>query len=161
MPRGHYPRKRKDQAALFWSHVDKSGECWIWTAATADNGYGLFNDRGRMERAHRMAWRLTCGTIPQGLCVLHRCDVRPCVRPDHLFLGTKKDNTLDMMTKGRHVPASSPGESNPSARLSMAQVFDIRREGELGRSHSQLAEKYGISKRQVGRILRGLSWNTV
>lgn len=93
----------------FWAGVKKTETCWIWTRA--NNGgdgrthiYGVMS-RGRrgegLIRTHRYSWELHNGSIPEGLCALHRCDEPLCVRPDHLFLGTLKDNTQDMVTKGR------------------------------------------------------------
>lgn len=77
--------------------------CWLWTGRYGNNGYGTFGGGRKGERtgAHRLVWEITNGPIPDGLFVLHRCDVRGCVNPEHLFLGTAKDNTQDMMAKGR------------------------------------------------------------
>jgi len=89
----------------FWSHVDTSGECWVWTAARASKrgGYGRFGiENQQTEYAHRVSWRLAYGPIPTGLWVLHHCDNPPCVRPSHLFLGTQVENMADMTIKGRH-----------------------------------------------------------
>lgn len=90
----------------FWAQVDmRSGiwECWEWTGARLPRGYGFAWDNavGANRLAHRLAWELTNGPIPDDLWVLHRCDNPPCVRPDHLFLGTAADNAHDMMAKGR------------------------------------------------------------
>ena len=90
----------------FWEKVDTSGECWEWVAARDRTGYGLFkwrhgDDGMRNIVAHRASYMLLVGPIPGGMKVLHRCDNRPCVRPDHLFLGTQSDNMLDMSAKGR------------------------------------------------------------
>ena len=96
------PRTITDPAIRFWRHVDKSGNCWIWTASRYPNGYGVFGiSRKSLMSAHRYSWTLANGEIPPGICVLHRCDVRTCVRPDHLFLGTQQDNLADMTEKGR------------------------------------------------------------
>lgn len=81
----------------FWSKVDKTGECWVWVAGRFVTGYGAYRNQG----AHRVSWGLMNGPIPAGLFVLHRCDNPPCVRPDHLFLGTHTDNMHDKVAKGR------------------------------------------------------------
>lgn len=86
----------------FWSHVQKSDGCWLWTGARDDKGYGIGSGSSEHEWAHRYSFALAFGPIPGELSVLHRCDNPPCVRPDHLFLGTQKDNVIDMTRKGRH-----------------------------------------------------------
>jgi hypothetical protein len=96
-------------AERFWTKVERlEGEgCWLWTATRSagrgdrSNWYGSVRVNNAMRRAHRVAWELTYGPIPDGLKVLHRCDTPPCVRPDHLFLGTDLDNALDRNAKGR------------------------------------------------------------
>lgn len=80
--------------------VDASG-CWLWTAATDECGYGRFLFRGRNTHAHRVSWILNFGEIPTGIQVCHKCDIPPCVNPDHLFLGTARDNRHDSIAKGR------------------------------------------------------------
>lgn len=87
----------------FWDKVLVGDGCWEWQAGTQKhNGYGSFSMNGRDVKAHRVSWLLWYGEIPKGLRVLHRCDNPPCIRPDHLFLGTQKDNVLDAVAKGRH-----------------------------------------------------------
>lgn len=105
-------------ADYFWSRVDKSGECWVWTGGTIGGGYGRFSAAKIL--AHRHAWALTNGPVPDGLDVLHRCDNPPCVRPDHLFLGTHTENMRDMTSKGRR--AAMRGAESPNAR----QTDDVR-----------------------------------
>lgn len=100
---------RRPVADRFWEKVDKSGDCWLWTAATAFWGYGVFQlGRGPGEgivRAHRWSWEQAHGPIPDGLFVCHHCDTPACVRPSHLFLGTNADNLGDMGRKGRAGPS--------------------------------------------------------
>lgn len=85
----------------FWSRVDTSGDCLVWTGAKTPKGYGVLTLNGRRWYAHRLSYTLTNGPIPDGLFVCHRCDHPPCVRPDHLFLGTMQENFADMRRKGR------------------------------------------------------------
>lgn len=86
----------------FWSHVDKTDGCWLWTGADKGAlGHGRFYVKGKRTKVHRFSWELANGPIPPGLFVLHRCDNGACVRPDHLFLGTQADNIRDMDSKGR------------------------------------------------------------
>ena len=87
----------------FFKKVEKTDSCWIWKGRTHKQGYGMFSAKPAHKNwvSHRASWEIHYGTIPNGLCVLHKCDVRSCVRPDHLFLGTYKDNAVDMYSKGR------------------------------------------------------------
>src|SRR5262245_56294238 len=85
----------------FWSKVQKTETCWLWTGAKT-RGYGAINIDHHAVLAHRVSYELHIGPIPDGLYVLHRCDVHACVRPDHLFLGTHLDNIQDMVLKKRH-----------------------------------------------------------
>lgn len=98
-------RKLEDQAARFWTKVQKSDACWEWTGAVTRAGYGHFawyeNDQHRQGGAHRYSWMLAFGHIPEAMLVCHRCDNRRCVRPEHLFLGTFTDNEHDKIAKGR------------------------------------------------------------
>ena len=86
----------------FWMQVHKSSGCWVWVGNRIPQGYGTIGVGGKPVRAHRYSWELHNGPIPDGLFVLHRCDNPPCVRPDHLFLGTALDNSRDCVDKGRH-----------------------------------------------------------
>ena len=84
-----------------YTRIDDADSCWLWTASTWGNGYGHMVAWGRVRSAHRISYKLYVGDIPDGMNVLHRCDVPPCVRPSHLFLGTLSDNTQDSIQKGR------------------------------------------------------------
>jgi hypothetical protein len=122
----------------FWSRVDRSGECWVWTGAKNEKGYGVVGVPGehRTTKAHRMAWEIYNGPLPPGQCVLHRCDNPACCRPSHLFLGSRADNNADMCLKGRHRSGSSKtpadackyrrGERHHGSKLTVAIVTAIR-----------------------------------
>ena len=96
--------KPRDPATRFWEKVEKIAgvDCWLWTASTLPNGYGKFGINSRLSMgSHRFAYELTNGPIPGGLCVCHHCDVKLCVRPSHLYLGTMKDNMRDASKRHR------------------------------------------------------------
>lgn len=100
----------KDRVAEFWNRVDKTDGCWEWLGARSRyGGYGSFRVNGRGHGAHRVAWELTHGKIRNGLCVCHKCDIPWCVRPEHLFLGTRSDNMQDHAVKGRFFVQSPLG----------------------------------------------------
>lgn len=108
MPKGVYERAKRpaksveEIAAKFWSHVVKSDDCWEWSGLLNIHGYGRFAlSASEQYIAHRYSWRLTNGAIPEGRVVMHSCDNRKCVRPDHLSLGTQSDNLLDASRKRR------------------------------------------------------------
>lgn len=92
---------RRSVVERFWSHVDTTGECWEWTGERNENGYGRINVNGRRLSAHRLSAAIHFGMLDKRWQVLHRCDNRGCVRPDHLFLGDRTDNMRDMAAKGR------------------------------------------------------------
>lgn len=136
------------------------GGCWLWTGRLTRTGYG--NATRRNVAAHRASYTVFVGPIPDGLCVLHKCDVRRCINPDHLFAGTQKENMHDAMRKGRLKPPpvhrkAHRGEKNPRAKLKQGDVDEIRR-NELRLSYRKLAEKYGVSKSLVRFILIGKRW---
>lgn len=112
---------RQSLEARFWAKVQKSDGCWEWTGALHQSGYGMIGLGSRqagIDRAHRVSFRLHFSEIPEGLIVCHRCDNRRCVRPDHLFLGTHKDNSDDKWIKGRaSTPPIHHGSSNPRAHI--------------------------------------------
>lgn len=128
--------------------------CWEFTGYVAADGYPRIYARGRgASLAHRVAWEVAYGPIPEGLLVCHRCDNPVCVRPDHLFLGTAAENSRDMATKNR--AARPAGERNPRARLTWAQVREIRA---ADGPSSRLAERYGVATTTVTDIRNGRRW---
>lgn len=142
----------------FWGFVDKSGDCWLWTGARFDSGYGSFSIKRKGCRAHRVSWELSFGPIPDGKLVLHRCDNPPCVNPSHLFLGTGADNSADMVQKNRHLY----GERNHNAKLTEAFVLEIRRDYASGATtFRDLAKHYGVHESIVADAVQGKTWKHV
>ena len=144
--------------------------CWLWTGSLYPSGYGRRRIGTVTRVASREAWRLYRGPIPSGLCVCHRCDNPPCVNPDHLFLGTIKDNAYDMIAKGRHSHGASHvasmrpprGMQHNRAKVTDDQVIAIRRAyKEGGETHRSLALRFGINHSSIGCILRGTRWRHV
>jgi len=125
--------------------------CWLWTGMTHfDRGYGLIKLRGSQappEGAHRVSWQLYRGEIPEEMCVLHRCDTPLCVNPDHLFLGTHRDNNLDMRAKRRERPPF--GERHWNVKLTSDQVREIR---ETVGTQAAIARQFGVAQSQISRI---------
>lgn len=137
---------------------DTNGGCWLWKGAAQPLGYGQIKVDGRMSLAHRVSWELHRGPIPEGICVLHRCDIPACVNPDHLFLGTRGDNNQDKYSKGRAVNLS--GENHWKAKLTAAQVKEIHEQRAAGAKLSELAQRFGVHFATIGRIARGKAWVT-
>lgn len=143
----------------FWAKVDKSGgpdACWEWQGTRAPNRYGSVTFHNRAVSTHRLAWELTHGPITDGLWVLHRCDNPPCCNPAHLFLGTPTDNAQDRNAKGRANTAR--GERTGHAKLTDAQVLDIRARYAAGETGRALAREYGVSPAAVSNIMTGKRW---
>jgi len=148
----------------FWANVDISSEngCWEWQAGCLTTGYGAgYHSKNNQYRCHRYSYEYFFGKIPDGLMVLHSCDNRKCVRPDHLFLGTAKDNTHDCISKGRFVK----GTMHPHSKLTDTEVQTIKdiykNNNRCGIktpsdvSYHALARQYGVSPVTIYRIAKG------
>lgn len=136
-------------------------DCIEWSGARV-NGYGMRHYHGKMWRAHRAAWDESNGPIPPGMLVCHKCDNRACVNVEHLFLGTPKDNSADMVRKGRsrgcgHGTVRMAGTRNGRAKLSEMAVSEIL--GTSGKTRA-LAKKYGVDRTTIQKIRRGVNWTT-
>lgn len=165
----HYQRWRKHGDPLI-SKLDRSpgafdrlaarsatvGECHVWLGRTDACGYGLIDWQGKGHRTHRLAYEMHHGPISGGLIVCHRCDNPPCMRLDHLFLGTDADNSQDRDRKGRQV--APPGMGNGNAVLTDADVRAIRAAHAAGRSQQSLSEEYRVTRANIGYIVRRITW---
>lgn len=140
----------------FMPKVVKTDECWLWVGAINSSGYGNFNMNGRIQGAHRVAWQLKHGTIPDALHVLHHCDNRRCVNVSHMMLGTNADNVQDKINKGRQ--AGAVGEKNTNAKLDAGKVRKIR---ESSATTKQLASVYGVSNGAIWRARTMRTWRHV
>ena len=148
----------------FWSRVNKNGSipehcpelgnCWEWMGAYTSK-YGSFtNGLGNRTRAHKASWLINNGNIPDGLWVLHKCDNPKCVRPEHLFIGTAKENTEDMNKKAR----GSYGENRPASKLTWNDVDEIRLKHSNGQAIRSLAREYNVSQRAMQAVVRKENW---
>jgi len=164
---GHH---RQPFAPRFWAKVEKTDGCWLWRGGISQDGYGATTVDAQKQRAHRVAYALTHGPIPEGLLVCHTCDNRLCVNPDHLFLGTPAENSRDMVAKGRqaragdngsytHPESRLRGEQNTAHKLTADAVREIRRlHAQRALNGKELAARFGVSGTRVSQIVRRLSW---
>lgn len=152
-----------EKIELFWSRVAIAGEddCWNWKLKPQSHGYGvirMLHHSLPQLKAHRVAYEITYGDIPDNLYVLHKCDNRMCCNPSHLFLGTHADNMKDMIEKGRQ----AHGEEMPRRKLSWDEVSlirDIYAQG--GTSHRRLAAAFGVSFTTIRAIVIGRKWKGI
>ena len=153
-------QRYKTLADRFWEKADKTGDCWLWTSAIGSHGYGIFwIGCGRSEYAHRVAYKLAKDEIPPGLLVMHSCDNPRCVKPDHLSVGTNRDNLMDASIKGR----IARGERNKGGgKLTAQSVAEIKRlllAGEMG--CWRIAKRYGVAHTTIKSIRRGRIWRHI
>lgn len=158
---------RKTLAERFWPRVRVTDQCWLWLGARLNSGYGCLNHNGRTLTTHQVSWLLAGNPPPpDGIFVCHTCDVRLCVNPAHLFLGTPRENTLDAVRKGRLVQQARPermqrGSRHHQSKLDEGQVAAIRKLHAGGLSQSELGRRYGVSGAMVGYIVKRRFWRHV
>lgn len=145
----------------FLSRVRKTKFCWLWEGAILKPyGYGVFSIGQGTYRAHRIAYELFIGIIPEGLLVCHSCDNRACVNPRHLWLGTHADNTADMHSKGRgFIPSPPKGINHHKAKLTEKDVEQIKKRYAKGNIFQKdLAKEFGVRQSTIGNIITGSTW---
>jgi hypothetical protein len=148
----------------FWEKVRIADpdECWEWQAGVKSSGYGEFRLRERTVSAHRMAYLLAVGPIPEGSCVLHECDNRTCVNPRHLHLGSCADNSSEAVARGRQAHNQVLGEKHGQAKLTKADVIAIRKiYAAGGGSYRQLGARFGVDRSNIGIIIKRKGWKWV
>lgn len=165
----------EDTLKRFWAKVNKSGpvpahcpelgECWEWTASKHRFGYGYFrypvNGKATTVYAHRIGWERASGPVPDGKCVLHRCDNPACVRAEHLFLGSKKDNSLDMIRKRRGWQPKLNGERCHQSRLTAEKVVLVRQKFASGVTQTAIAKEFGVTIQAINQVVKGRTWRHV
>jgi hypothetical protein len=135
---------------------DTNGGCWLWSDLQLDHdGYGILSVRHKPRKAPVWAWMAWRGPIPAGLCVLHTCDVRACINPDHLWLGTQYENDMDRVRKGR--TSRIYNEANAATRISSAAIAEMRERWNAGASQASIARAFGCSPGHVSVIVRRLA----
>lgn len=143
----------------FWLRVHKTSGCWLWTAATWGKGYGCFKLGRRNFTAHRISWLIHYGEIPPCVFVLHDCDVPLCVNPEHLRLGSLKDNARDASLRKRWRPAF--GESHPRAKLKESVVTIIRSKFQVGQKMCDLAAEFKVDRETIRQVVCRRTWKHI
>lgn len=156
------PETKTEQFVRFMVNVKigvACGDCWIWTANRPSGKYGHFPVMYKSIKAHRWMYEHAVGPIPNGLLVRHKCDNPPCVNPNHLEVGTSKDNCKDMLVRGRR--PDRHGEKHPLARLKADQVLEIRKLASCGATQKALSLKFNVGRGQIGKIVHRTNWRHI
>lgn len=143
----------------FWSKVDLSSGCWLYPGAVVGDGYRRVGVNGKRWLAHRYAWSISKGNIPEGMQVLHKCDVPNCVKPWHLFLGTHQDNMNDKVAKNRQFRGK--GEANSMTKLTIEQVTEIRNRRLNGESIGAIAKNFPVNHQTISAICLNKKWKHI
>ncbi len=150
--------KKRPNKERFEEKIDKTKTCWLWTGYIGTSGYGEFCYNGKSERSHRVSYLIYNGEIPDGLIILHSCDNRICVNPEHLSVGTMQDNIRDRQDRGRQ----SKGEKQYFSKLTEKQVLEIRAKYvPIKYSTCKLASEYSVNSATIYRIITRETWKHI
>ena len=142
--------------------INDNSECIEWKGTMKSNGYGQFKTLNKKWfHAHRYSYELFIGKITKNMCVLHQCDNRKCVNPNHLWLGTKKDNTQDMINKNRKIILPLKGEMNGMSKLKEHDIKTIRSSYSIKNNCTELSKIYRVSISTIDRIVRNITWRNI
>lgn len=151
-PLAHYNLRKR-------AFVDPDTGCWLWRGWTNNWGYASTTHEGRRVYAHRLAAHLAHGfDLDDSRLVLHRCDRPSCVNPDHLYVGTASDNARDRWARNRNPVEWARGERNGRARLTAAQVVEIKRDLAAGALQRVVAARFGVGQAAISQIATGRTW---
>lgn|SRR3990167_4285920 len=135
--------------------------CWGWKGCMPSNpGYGQFRHMMKLERAHRASWIIHNGDIPSGMSVLHKCDNKECSNPDHLFLGSQKDNMIDMIKKNRNISVAQKGFDSPLSKFTPEDVSNIHSLKKDGKSSVFISKIFNVSSTTILRVVNGVRYET-
>lgn len=152
------PKIKAKYLARVKAHYDADEKgCWIWQKALTGGGYGISWYKGKSISAHRLSYLLFKGEIPKGMCILHSCDNKRCINPEHLSVGTNKENTQDALRKGR----MALGERQGSSILTTEQVVEIKKKLNLKVKIVELANLFGVDETTIGKIKAGVNWKHI
>lgn len=144
----------------FWDKIDKTNDCWNWTAATTTQGYGRFKLNGKLVSAHVLSYMIHNDDYDSTKDVCHKCDNPSCVNPDHLFLGSRSDNMLDCLRKGRlnSKPPCVKGERNGQSKLTVDDVIAIKALLKTSVTQKSIAQMFNVSPRAISDINNNKTW---
>jgi hypothetical protein len=160
-PRFSLARPRGSLEERFFRKIERTGDCWIWVGNRRPNGYGIIQQGGKGSStlsAHRLSYEMHKGLIPDGLVVMHSCDNPACVNPDHLTVGTYKQNTADMIAKGRKRTVAPKGTGNGKAKLNDELVRYIRTSQ---KNAASIARELKLSENCIRGVRSGRTWSHV
>lgn len=147
---------KPDQSKDCYAGLDS---CWLWSGSLAPDGYGKVKLNNKFTSAHRLSWMIHHGEIPEGKIIMHKCDNRACVNPNHLHLGTTQENTIDCINKKRKNPAM--GEKLPQSKLNEVSVKAIRDASRRGVSQAKIAKTFGLCQQAIHKVVSRKTWNHV